>query len=74
MRIDTLARPLLAAAAALAAGAASAQEMIGVPKPDAMGFQPAATELAKDLQWLDGFILYIIAAITICASSSVWTS
>ena len=65
MRIDTLARPLLAAAAALAAGAASAQEMIGVPKPDAMGFQPAATELAKDLQWLDGFILYIIAAITI---------
>ena len=28
-----------------------------------MGFQPAATELAADLHWLDGMILYIIAAI-----------
>jgi cytochrome c oxidase subunit 2 len=30
-----------------------------------MGFQPAATELARDLQWLDGMILVIITAITI---------
>ena len=29
------------------------------------GFQPAATELARDLQWLDGMILVIIAAITL---------
>jgi cytochrome c oxidase subunit 2 len=30
-----------------------------------MGFQPAATELAADLQWLDGMILWIIAAIVL---------
>ena len=66
MRIDTLARSLFGAgAAALFAGGAMAQEAIGVPRPDRMGFQPAATELAQDLQWLDGFLLYIISAITI---------
>lgn len=30
-----------------------------------MGFQPASTSIAEDLQWLDGFILYIITAIVI---------
>ena len=30
-----------------------------------MGFQPAATELARDLQWLDGFINVIIIAIVL---------
>ncbi|MGG7568349.1 cytochrome c oxidase subunit II [Rhodovulum sp. DZ06] len=66
MRIDKLAGSLFGAgAAALFAGAATAQENIGVPRPAQMGFQPAATDLAQDLQWLDGFILYIIAAITI---------
>ncbi|MCV6595800.1 MAG: cytochrome c oxidase subunit II [Mangrovicoccus sp.] len=38
-------------------------EVIGKPEPRGLGFQPAATELARDLQWLDGFILVIIAAI-----------
>jgi len=59
-----------AAVAALAAGAAHAQAvpadlpLVGVPSEAGMGFQPAATELARDLQWLDGMILVIISVIT----------
>jgi cytochrome c oxidase subunit 2 len=58
-------------AALLTGTAARAQDVlgelptIGKPTPGAMGFQPAATELARDLQWLDGFINVIIIAITI---------
>jgi cytochrome c oxidase subunit 2 len=58
--------------ASLSATAASAQsapgeglEIIGAPVDGAMGFQPAATELARDLQWLDGMLLVIITAITV---------
>ena len=40
-------------------------EVIGKPVPGATGFQPAASELARDLQWLDGMILVIITAITL---------
>ena len=59
------------AAAAFSAGAAAAQTLpdnlpvIGAPHHDGIGFQPAATELASDLHWLDGFILVIITAICI---------
>ncbi|MBZ8117662.1 cytochrome c oxidase subunit II [Roseovarius sp. LXJ103] len=65
---------LLAAAAATAAMPAWAQEtliekegleIIGAPKDAGIGFQPAATELARDLQWLDGLLLVIITAITL---------
>ncbi len=51
----------------LAAGGAFAQslEIVGQPKPDGIGFQPAATELAHDLQWLDHTILVIISVITV---------
>lgn len=58
--------------AILSAGAAAAQSaatdglpIIGVPVDGGTGFQPAATELARDLQWLDGMILIIITVITI---------
>ncbi|SDI67600.1 cytochrome c oxidase subunit II [Lutimaribacter saemankumensis] len=59
---------LLAASAAFSAAPAFAQEaleIIGKPKEGGIGFQPAATELARDLQGLDGLILVIITAITI---------
>lgn len=51
----------------LLSGAATAQalEVIGAPTAKGMGFQPAATELASELQWLDHMILIIITAITI---------
>ncbi len=44
-------------------GAAQQLEAIGKPVPRGMGFQPAATELARDIQWLDGMINVIMAAI-----------
>ncbi|PVA10396.1 cytochrome c oxidase subunit II [Pelagivirga sediminicola] len=59
---------LLAAMAALTALPAMAQdnlEIVGTPTQGGMGFQPAATELASDLFWLDGMVLVIIAGITI---------
>ena len=58
-------------AATFAATAARAQdplaglEVVGAPVQGGLGFQPAATELARDLQWLDGMILVIITIITI---------
>ena len=54
-----------------AAGGVAAQdalqdlEVIGQPIERGIGFQPAATELARDLQWLDGMLLVIITIITI---------
>ena len=56
------------AAATLLGVSANAQEnleLIGVPTPSGTGFQPAATELARDLQWLDGMLLIIITAISL---------
>lgn len=44
---------------------AQALEVIGAPTPGGMGFQPAATELASGLQWLDHTILIIITAISL---------
>jgi len=69
MRLSTVMNGIAAAGIAmLASGAALAQqalEIIGQPVNGAMGFQPAATELADDIHWLDGMILYIITAIVI---------
>lgn len=55
-------------ATGFAATAAQAQdnlEIIGVPVDRGIGFQPAVSELARDLQWLDGMILVIITLITL---------
>ena len=59
---------LLAATAAFTAFPALAQdklEIVGKPTPGGIGFQPAATELASDLHWLDDMVLIIIALITL---------
>lgn len=56
---------LMAALAALTALPARAQELVGTPIQGGTGFQPAATELARDLQWLDGTINVIIIAIVL---------
>ena len=56
------------AAATLLGASANAQEnleLIGVPTPSGTGFQPAVTELARDLQWLDGMLLIIITVISL---------
>ena len=64
MRLRTLFASL---AATFAGGAAFAQnlEMIGEPKPGLMGWQPAATEVARDIHWLDNMLLVIITAISV---------
>ncbi|MBZ0124208.1 MAG: cytochrome c oxidase subunit II [Roseovarius sp.] len=63
---------LMAATAAMTALPALAQDAgrtMGKPVDGAMGFQPAATELARDLHWLDGMINVIIFSIValVCA-------
>lgn len=65
MRLFSSLLAALAAFSALPARAQDGLEIIGKPEQGGMGFQPAATELARDLQWLDGMILVIITAITI---------
>jgi len=40
-------------------------ESIGKPVDGAMGFQPGATEVARDVHWLDDMIMVIITAITV---------
>jgi len=69
MRLSTVMNGFAAAGIAMAmAGSAFAQqalEIIGQPVDGAMGFQPAASKLARDIHWLDGMLLYIITAIVI---------
>lgn len=68
-------RPLAGLTAALgaelAASVASAQDVlgdlpvIGKPVQDGLGFQTPVTELAHDIQWFDGFLLWYIGIITL---------
>lgn len=73
MRLSTVMNAAATAGiATFLAGSALAQqtlEIIGQPVDREMGFQPAATELARDLQWLDGMINYIMAAVVIFVSA-----
>lgn len=62
------AKNLIAAAlaATLTGGAAMAQELktIGIPSQDGTGFQPAVTELMRDIVWYDD-ILHIVSALIV---------
>lgn len=55
----------------MVAGSAFAQDVlgelpsIGKPAPRGVNFQPAVTEIARDQQWLDHFVLVIIAVVTL---------
>ena len=53
------------AVASIPAMAQDNLEIIGRPVDGGVNFQPAATELARDIQWLDNMILIIITAITL---------
>ncbi|SNX73960.1 cytochrome c oxidase subunit 2 [Cereibacter ovatus] len=46
-------------------------QVIGRPQPGAMGFQPAASSVADQIHWLDGFILVIITAITLFVTALI---
>ncbi len=72
MRMTSLIRGILtfiagvtAATGALAQEALDGLEAIGKPTAGATGFQTAATEVARDGQWLDGMVFWIITTITI---------
>ena len=69
MRLSTVMNASAAATgASLLAGSALAQqtlEIIGQPLSGGTGFQPAATTIAEDLQWLDGMLNIIIIPIVI---------
>ena len=64
MRLRTLTTGLLTL---FSGGAAVAQELpiIGKPVQGALNFQPANTELMRDIVWLDSMVLIIITAISL---------
>ncbi|WP_317057281.1 cytochrome c oxidase subunit II [Roseovarius rhodophyticola] len=55
----------MAAVVTLPARAQDNLEIIGRPEDGGLNFQPAATELARDIQWLDNLLLIIITAISL---------
>ena len=65
MRIISKIFGVIAGMSAMPALAQDGLEIIGIPIDRGLGFQPAVTELARDLQWLDTMILYIITAIVV---------
>lgn len=77
MRIKTILSGLLATFAATTAWAqdpTAGLEIVGQPHDGKLGFQPAATELARDLQGLDHLLLVIITAITVFVVALIlWT-
>ena len=65
MRIKSILTGAISGFVALPVCAEEGLKIIGQPVADGIGFQPAATKLARDLQWLDGMVLIIITAITV---------
>ena len=65
MRLKSKITGFISGFLAMPAFAESGLEIIGQPVADGIGFQHAATKLARDLQWLDGMVLIIITAITV---------
>lgn len=55
---------MLGAGASLAQDALTGLDALGKPSAAGTGFQPAATELARDQQWLDGMLLYLCIAVS----------
>ncbi len=54
-----------AAGASLAEDAITGLEAVGRPVAKATGFQPAATELARDQQWLDHALLWLCIVVSV---------
>lgn len=72
MRLNTIATSLWTTAGLVMVGSAvTAQqidqelEIVGRPVDGATGFQPAATELARDVHWLDNWLLIMCTVITL---------
>lgn len=63
--LSGFAATVLASTVSGAAMAQQAGELLGAPVDGKLGFQPAATELARDLQGLDNILLWIITVIVL---------
>ena len=65
MRLTTKLFGFLAACSAFPACAQDTLEIVGKPEERGIDFQPAATDLARDIQSLDDFLLIIITLISL---------
>ncbi len=65
MRMIARLTGLMATVIGLPVAAQDGLEIIGRPVDKLLGFQPAVTELARDVQWLDDMVLWVIVAITV---------
>ena len=65
MRLFTISKLLLIFLSIFSAANAETIKTIGKPLPEGMGFQPAVTELMRDIIWLDGMVNIIIIAISL---------
>jgi len=76
MRLSRLITPGVSALAAMLASVpAFALEIVGQPVDKLLGFQPAATDTARDAFWLDHMILVIITIITVFVTALlVWVA
>jgi len=69
MQFGKLAAALGGMAAMAATGALAQEGARGIPTPGGMGFQPASSSVAVDLQWLDGFLNIIMFGIVILVTA-----
>ncbi|MHA1527836.1 MAG: cytochrome c oxidase subunit II [Alphaproteobacteria bacterium] len=65
MRIANLCAWMMAGVMSLSGALAMAGEVAGRPVDKEMGFQRAVTEVARDIQWLDNFLLIIMTAVAV---------
>ena len=65
MRLFTISKLLLIFLTIFSSANAETIKTIGKPLPEGMGFQPAVTELMRDIIWLDGMVNIIIIAISL---------
>ncbi|MFV2093508.1 MAG: cytochrome c oxidase subunit II transmembrane domain-containing protein [Hyphomicrobiales bacterium] len=65
MRIANLSALMMAGVTSLSGSPAMAGEVAGRPVDKAMGLQRPVTEVARDIQWMDNFLLYIMTAVAV---------
>jgi len=73
MRPTSFSATFAATFAAMPALAQEGLQSLGKPIPGGTGFQPAATEIARDVLWLDGMLLVVCTVITlfVCAMMAI---
>ena len=69
MRMIARLTGLMAIVTGLPVAAQDGLEIIGKPVDKLLGFQPPVTELARDVQWLDDMVLWVIVAITLLVTA-----